>query len=81
MDSIVEAAPIRVGLNQMQPVAGAHIKTALDFDWGSKDEFVKALQAGVMIDVYYKRLPIMINNNNRFFQASFFISFQFGKRW
>lgn len=80
-DSILEAAPIRYGLNQMQPVAGAHIKAAIDFDWGSKDAFVKALEAGVMLDVYYKRLPILINNTNRFYQASFFISFQFGKRW
>ncbi len=80
-DSIVEAAPIRYGLNQIQPVAGAHVKAGLDFDWGSKDEFVKALQAGVMIDVYYKRLPLMINNSNRFYQASFYLSFQFGKRW
>lgn len=79
-DSIAEAAPIRFGLNQI-PVAGAHIKAGLDFDWGSKDAFVKALQAGVMIDVYYKRLPLMVNNTNRFYQAAFYISFQFGKRW
>lgn len=78
---ILEAAPIRYGLNQMQPVPGAHIKAALDFDWGIKDEFVKALEAGVMLDFYYKRLPIMVNNHNRFYQASFYISFQFGKRW
>jgi len=80
-DSIVDAAPIRYGLNQIQPVAGAHIKAGIDFDWGSKDQFVKALQAGVMLDVYYKRLPLMVNNTNRFYQAAFYLSFQFGKRW
>ena len=80
-DTIVGAAPIRYGLSQMQPVAGLHIKAALDFDWGVKDEFVKALEAGVMFDCYYKRLPIMINNSNRFYQAAFYVSFQFGKRW
>jgi len=80
-DSIVDASPIRYGLNQIQPVAGAHLKAGIDFDWGSKDQFVKALQAGVMIDVYYKRLPLMVNNTNRFYQAAFYLSFQFGKRW
>jgi hypothetical protein len=80
-DSIVEAAPIRYGLNQIQPVVGVHVKGGLDFDWGTKDEFVKALEAGVMLDVYYKRLPIMITNSNRFYQFAFYISFQFGKRW
>ncbi len=78
---ITEAAPIRYGLNQIQPVAGLHMKTALDFDWGKKDEFVKALEAGVMFDLYYKRLPIMVNNSNRFYQFAFYLSFQFGKRW
>lgn len=80
-DTIVDAAPIRYGLNQIQPVPGLHVKAALDFDWGTKDEFVKALEAGIMLDFYYKRLPIMVNNSNRFYQAAFYISFQFGKRW
>lgn len=78
---IVEAAPIRYGLSQIQPVAGLHVKSGLDFDWGTKDAFVKALEAGVMFDFYYKRLPIMVNNSNRFYQFAFYLSFQFGKRW
>jgi hypothetical protein len=78
---IYGAAPIRYGLNKIEPVPGIHTKSALNFDWGSKDAFVKALEAGVMLDLYYKRLPIMINNNNRFFQIALFLSFHFGKRW
>src|SRR4051812_18153294 len=78
---IYGAAPIRYGLSKIQPVPGIHTKSALNFDWGSKDEFVKALEAGVMLDVFYKRLPIMVNNNNRFFQIALFLSFHFGKRW
>ncbi|HLP51287.1 MAG TPA: hypothetical protein VK154_10415 [Chitinophagales bacterium] len=78
---IVEAAPIRYGLSKMQPVAGLHVKSGLDFDWGTKDEFVKALEAGIMMDFYYKRLPIMANSSNRFYQFAFYLSFQFGKRW
>lgn len=79
--SIAEAAPIRYGLNQIQPVAGVTGKLGLDFDWGKKDEFVKSLQAGIMLDLYYKKLPIMINNYNHFYQFAAYISFQFGKRW
>lgn len=78
---IVEASPIRYGLNQIQPVPGLTGKAALDFDWGTKDEFVKALEAGVTLDIYYKRLPIMANAYNRFYQFGIFLSFQFGKRW
>ena len=78
---IVEAAPIHYGLNQIQPVPGAGCKVGLDFDWGKKDEFVKAIEAGVTLDVYYKRLPIMVNTENRFYQFALYLSFQFGKRW
>ena len=78
---ILEAAPTRYGLNQIQPVPGLTAKVGLDFDWGIKDEFVKALEAGMVIDIYYKRLPIYANNYNRFYQFGVYLSFQFGKRW
>lgn len=81
LDSIVEAAPIRYGLNQIDPVPGLHGKFSLDFDWGKKDEFVKALEAGVMLDLYYKRIPIMVNNSNRFYKIGLYLAFHFGKRW
>jgi len=79
--AILEAAPIRYGLNQIQPVPGLTAKVALDFDWGIKDEFVKSLEAGMVLDVYYKRLPIYANSYNRFYQFGVYLSFQFGKRW
>lgn len=80
-DSIAGAAPIRYGLSQMEPVPGVHLKSGLNFDWGTKDEYVKALEAGVALNLYYKRLPIMINNSNRFYQIALYLSFHFGKRW
>jgi hypothetical protein len=81
LDSIVEAAPIRYGLNQMQPMPGVHLKSSLDFDWGTKDAFVKALEAGIMLDLYYKRIPVMVNKSNRFYQIGLYVAFHFGKRW
>lgn len=80
-EKIAEAAPIRYGLNKIEPVPGIHGKFSLDFDWGSKDEFVKALEAGIMLDLYYKRIPIMVNNSNRIYQLGLYIAFHFGKRW
>ncbi|MBL0309101.1 MAG: hypothetical protein IPP77_05315 [Bacteroidetes bacterium] len=81
LDSIVGAGSATKGLDKIQPVPGVHGKIALDFDWGKKDEFVKALEVGMMLDLYYKRVPIMINSSNRFYQVALFVSFQFGKRW
>lgn len=79
---IYEASAFYVGMNKMQPIAGGHAKVALNFDWGSQDAFVKALEAGVMLDVYYKKVPIMVDNNaNRMIQIAFFLGFHLGKRW
>ncbi|MDW8273891.1 MAG: hypothetical protein RMJ53_06655 [Chitinophagales bacterium] len=78
---INEASPIGKGLKHAEPVPGLHCKTGLNFDFGRRDEFVKALEAGIMADIYYKNLPIMINNQNQFYKISAYLSFQFGKRW
>ncbi len=81
LDSIVEAAPARYGLSEISPVFGAHGKMGLDFDFGRRDEFLCALQTGIMLDVYYKQLPVMINSSNHFYQVALYVSIQLGKRW
>ncbi len=77
----MQAAPGHYGLSEIQPVFGLHGKVGLDFDFGKKDAIVKALEAGVMLDLYYERLPLWANSENRFYQAALFVSFQLGKRW
>ena len=80
-DSIEGASPIRYGLNKMQPVPGLSLRAGLNFDWGTKDAIVKSLEAGVVLDAYYKQLPLLVNNHNRFYQIGFYLSFHLGKRW
>lgn len=79
--SINEAAPIGRGISKTEPVPGVHGKLGLNFDFGTRDEFVKSLEAGVMADIYYKPLPLLINKENRFYKFGAYLSFQFGKRW
>ncbi|MFN8293608.1 MAG: hypothetical protein U0T72_07760 [Chitinophagales bacterium] len=79
--AINEASTLAKGFAKTEPVPGLHGKMGLNFDFGTRDEFVKALEAGVMADIYYKPLPLLINDQNRFYKFSAYISFQFGKRW
>jgi hypothetical protein len=79
--SINEASTIGKGFSKTEPVPGLHGKLGLNFDFGTRDEFVKSLEAGVMTDLYYKPLPLLINDQNRFYKFSAYVSFQFGKRW
>lgn len=81
-DSIYGASPFYKGMNKMIPTFGGHLKLGLNFDWGSKDLWVKAIQAGIMADVYYRKVPIYVNKDaNNFFMPALYLSFHFGKRW
>lgn len=80
--AIDEAAPIWRGLNQMSPVLGGFARTGLNFDFGKREALVKALEAGVTLDVFYKKIPIYINDaSNHFMFVGFYLSFDMGKRW
>lgn len=76
------------GLGEIRFVPGGQAKFGVNFDWGAFDEFAKSLEAGVMIDFFFQKVPIMIedpefvpNTENRFLFVNFFVNLQFGKRW
>ena len=75
------AAPFSKGLGELSIVPGFHGKIAAHFDWGAFDEFVKAIEAGIMLDVYFKKVPIMVSEENRPFFVNLYLSLQLGKRW
>lgn len=75
------------GLGEISALPGAHAKFAVHFDWGAFDEFVKAIEAGVMVDVYFRNVPIMVeselveNVENRPLFINLYLNLQLGKRW
>ena len=75
------------GLGEISAIPGAHGRFAIHFDWGAFDEFVKAVEAGVMVDVFLKEMPIMVespqvqNSENRSLFINLYINLQLGKRW
>lgn len=76
------------GFGELQTTFGAHGKFSVHFDWGAFDEFIKALDAGVMVDVFLQKTPILIDganiNNevveNRNVFINLFVNLQLGKR-
>jgi hypothetical protein len=86
INSIYGASGILKGLNEIKIVPGGHAKFAVHLDWGAFDEFVKAVEAGVMVDLFFRSMPLMVapipgsNTDNQMLFVNFFVNLQLGKR-
>lgn len=69
------------GFDELSLIPGGHGKIALHLDWGAFDEFVRAVEVGLMVDIYAKRVPIMLTEDNSPYFINLYFSMAFGKRW
>ncbi len=69
------------GLDEITPAPGLHAKAGLRFDWAPFNELVRALEVGLAADVYFRRIPIMLNEQNKFYFINIYLGVEFGKRW
>ena len=74
------ASPFTRGFSEISVLPGANASIAFHLDWGAFDEFVKALEIGAMLDVFPKRVPILVTEENNQFFLNFFVNLQLGKR-
>lgn len=68
------------GIDEITILPGLHAKAGAHFSVGAFDEYVRAIEAGVMLDLYFKRVPILIIENNLPFFLNAYITLQIGKR-
>jgi len=71
------------GFWSTRPTVGAHGKISGHFAFGAYDEAVKAVEIGLMVDAFPRRLPILVEREgvqNKFIHMNLYLSFQFGKR-
>lgn len=86
INRIQGAAPFIKGITEIGIIPGGQFKAALHFDWGAYDEYVKAMEIGIMGDFYFKNVPILIDDSfegasNRPFFLNLYVAMQLGKRW
>lgn len=60
--AIVGASSWTTGLGDLSLLPGANAKFAVHFDWGAFDEYLKSIEAGIMVDVFVRRAPIMVDD-------------------
>lgn len=68
------------GWSEIKVTPGAYIKTALRFDYGSFNEVVNALEVGLSLDFYSKKIPLLVNADHKQFFFGGYVAFMFGRR-
>lgn len=78
---IYGASGFTYGLGGISILPGAHFKAGLNFDWAAYDDNIKALEVGITVDAYYKKVPIMVDNDfNQMIIPALYVSIEIGKR-
>jgi len=71
------------GFWSIRPTVGAHAKIGGHFAFGAYDKSVKAVEIGLMVDAFPRRLPILVERDgvrNKYIHLNLYLSVQFGKR-
>jgi hypothetical protein len=68
------------GFGEMKFVPGAHVRTALRFDYGRYNEVVSALEVGLNAEYYSQKMPILLLNKEKPFFFNAYVALTFGKR-
>jgi hypothetical protein len=71
------------GLDEISLLPGFYAKLASHFSLGAYGKYIRAIEVGVHLDLFTKRVPVMIETeslSNDFILPSFFVNFQLGRR-
>lgn len=80
VSNIFGRSPFTKGIDELKLEPGIYGKFGFSFEYSAFDDVVRALETGIVIDAFRRKVPVMgIIPNNQVF-ASFYISVVFGKR-
>ena len=77
--SILGGASYFKGFDELSVVPGAFVKIGTSFEFSKKDLVVNALEGGLTLDIFPKKVDLMANNKNQFYFLAIFVSYRFGK--
>jgi hypothetical protein len=81
---IFDKAPFFTGTSESKFIPGVHLNGAIHYGIKAYEKTVYAVETGIMIDAYIKKVPIMVETsgykNNSIF-INVFVNVHIGKRW
>jgi hypothetical protein len=78
--NIIMGTGLRFGWNEVKFVPGVHAKAALRFDYGRFNETVTAIEIGLNLEAYSRKVEIMLLNESKQVFFNGYIAIVFGKR-
>ncbi len=80
-DNIYGRAPFNYGFNEMKIHPGLYGKLGFQFEYGSENERIKALETGMIVDFFPQALEVMAFNDPEHYFLTFYLSLHLGKRY
>jgi len=77
---ILDSGSLLKGIGESKLLPGLFAKVGVSFDIGATDEYIKAIEVGIMADQYFQRVPIMVLEENNSLFLNLYLTLQFGKR-
>jgi len=59
---------------------GVYVKGALSFESARQADRINAIEVGAVLDVYYKKIPMMANDFNKMYFFNLYVSLTFGAK-
>ena len=79
VSDIESRAPFFDGFNETKLTPGLFAKFGLSIEYSNTDEIINAIEAGVIVEAFPKKLEIMASDVNDQFFVSLFLAYRFGK--
>jgi len=76
----VSKAPGNLGWTEVKLHPGLHAKLGVNIDFALFDDLIQAVEFGIKVNAYAKRIPILVGDNNRFIFPNVYIKASIGRR-
>ena len=80
-EEIYGKAPFFTGMEKLSVYPAGYAKFALSFEYADRYNDIKAIETGVIVDMYPKALPMMAFNKLQQAYVSLYLKMIWGKKW
>lgn len=78
---IISGSGFSKGINEIKLYPGGIAKVGFVVDFADRREIIKSVEVGGQLQVFYKRVPIMVLEQDHFIHPNLYLKMMFGKRY